>query len=224
LRLAKLILPFIAVFGFALVSDAWAAGGGTGTGGNAASQGSGAGTASGASPAATQSGGVGVGAPPPGVSTPTQPIVAGAKAKIISGIAYAPSYAPLAVQQAIWAGDQIHMKPYIAVHYASLAWLWPGYDCSGSVSYVLYKAGLLSSSPDVSGDFESYGRRGKGRWITVWGSGGHAFIEVAGIVFDTAQYASVAPVGSGPRWQPASIIAQQLADGNAYSVRHPIGF
>ena len=219
MRLAKLILPFIAVFGFALVSDAWAASGGAGTGGNTA-----AGSSSGTTAGSAQSGGVGIGAPPPGVSTPTQPIVAGSKAKIIHGVAYAPSYAPLAVQRAIWAGDQIHTKPYIAVHYASLAWLWPGYDCSGSVSYVLYKAGLLSSSPDVSGDFETYGRRGKGRWITVWGSGGHAFIEVAGIVFDTAQYASVTPVGSGPRWQPASIIPAQLSDGFGYSERHPAGY
>jgi len=128
------------------------------------------------------------------------------------------------VQKAIWAGNQIHTKPYIAVHYASMAWIWPGYDCSGSVSFVLYKAGLLSSSPDVSGDFEMWGQRGAGRWITVWGSAGHAFMEVAGIVFDTAQYASVSPIGSGPRWQPASIIPSQLSDGEDYAQRHPRGF
>jgi len=218
LRLAKLTLPIIVIFGLVVASDAWAAGGGAGTTGGSSGQGSGA------SSAATQSGGVGIGAPPPGVSTPTQPIVAGWKAKIVRGVAYAPSYAPPAVQRAIWAGDQIHTKPYIAVHYMSLAWLWPGYDCSGSVSYVLYKAGLLSSSPDVSGDFESYGRRGAGRWITVWGSGAHAFMEVAGIVFDTAQYANVMPVGNGPRWQPPWVISRQLQDGNGYAKRHPIGF
>ncbi len=197
---------------------AWAANGG-GTGGSASS-GSGGAT----QVTAAHSGGVGIGAPPPGQSTPSQPLVNGYKAKIINGVAYAPSYAPPAVKRAIWAGDQIHTKPYIAVHYASLAHLWPGYDCSGSVSYVLFKGGLLSQSPDVSGDFESYGLRGPGQWITVWGSAGHTFIELAGIVFDTAQYASVAPAGSGPRWQPASIISAQLQDGNAWSERHPAGF
>ncbi len=151
-------------------------------------------------------------------------MVRGTKAKIRHGVAYAPSLAPRAVQKAIWAGDKIHTKPYIAVHYASMSRLWPGYDCSGSVSYVLYRAGLMPNSPDVSGDFESYGNRGKGHWITVWGSSGHAFMEVAGIVFDTSHYASVTPNSSGPRWQPASIIREQLQDGNVWSERHPTGF
>ena len=169
------------------------------------------------------SGGAGITPAPAGPGTPAHPVVAGWRATIIHGVAYAPSYAPLAVREAIWAGDQIHTKPYIAVHYASLAAAWPGYDCSGSVSYVLFKAGLMSSSPDVSGDFERYGLRGRGQWITVWGSAGHAFIEVAGVVFDTAQYAAVTPGGSGPRWQPASIVREQLNDGNAWSERHPGG-
>ena len=138
-------LPVLAVLALLSASEAWAASGGAGTGGGSSAGGS-------ARIKIARSGGVGVGAPPPGVSTPSRPIVSGYKAKIVDGVAYAPSEAPLAVQRAIWAGNQIHTKPYIAVHYASLAWLWPGYDCSGSVSYVLYKAGLLSSSPDVSGD------------------------------------------------------------------------
>jgi hypothetical protein len=149
--------------------------------------------------------------------------VRGLKAKIVAGVAYAPSQAPMQVKRAIWGGNKIRTKPYIAVHYPSMAWLWPGYDCSGSVSFVLYKAGLLSSSPDVSGNFETYGSPGHGRWITVWGASGHTFVEVAGIVFDTAWYASVTPGGSGPRWQPASIVSAQLGDGEGYIERHPTG-
>lgn len=174
-------------------------------------------------PTSASSGGAGLSVMPRLRSTAAHPMVRGRKAKIINGVAYAPQEAPIQVQRAIWAGDRIHTKPYIAVHYASLASMWPGYDCSGSVSFVLYKAGLLSSSPDVSGDFETYGKRGKGRWITVWGSANHAFMEVAGLVFDTAHYANTTPGGTGPRWQPASIIPQQLADGNAYTERHPAG-
>jgi hypothetical protein len=202
----------LAMFALAGASPAWAAGG------------AGTGSTTGKTATVPNSGGAGIGAPPAGVSTASHPIVSGSKAKIINGVAYAPSLAPLTVQMAIWAGNQIHTKPYIAVHYASMAWMWPGYDCSGSVSFVLYKAGLLSSSPDVSGDFETWGRRGAGRWITVWGSAGHAFMEVAGIVFDTAQYAPVTPNTSGPRWQPASILPSQLSDGEGYSTRHPVGF
>jgi hypothetical protein len=180
--------------------------------------------ASGKPNATITSGGASYVAPPGPRSTAAHPIIRGWKAKIIHGVAYAPSYAPIQVQRAIWAGDKIRTKPYIAVHYASLAQLWPGYDCSGSVSYVLFGAGLLTSSPDVSGDFESYGLPGRGRWITVWGSGAHAFVEIAGIVFDTAHYASVTPSGSGPRWQPPSVVSAQLGDGNGYSTRHPDGF
>jgi hypothetical protein len=98
-----------------------------------------------------------------------------------------------------------------------------GYDCSGATSYVLHGAHLLSAPMD-STEFESWGRGGKGHWITVWGSAGHAFIEVAGIVFDTAHYASTTPGGSGPRWQSASIIGSQLQDGNVWSTRHPPGY
>ena len=70
---------------------------------------------------------------------------------------------------------------------------------------------------------ESYGNPGPGRWITVFASAGHAFIQVAGIVLDTAHWTSTIPSGSGPRWQPASILPAQLADGNTWTERHPPG-
>ena len=205
MRPAKLTLPIVAVLALAAAPQAWGASGGIGM-----------------SAPSGPTGGAGVDSSTV-LQTSTQPTVNGSKAKIIHGVAYAPSYAPLAVQEAIWAGDQIRSKPYRALHYASLARLWPAYDCSGSVSYVLYKAGLHSRVPDVSGGFDVWGERGSGQWITVFGSAGHAFIEIAGIVFDTAHYAGTSPSGSGPRWQPASIISSQLHDGNRYFRRHPTG-
>jgi len=57
----------------------------------------------------------------------------------------------------------------------------------------------------------------------VFASSGHAFIEVAGIVLDTAHFAPTMPGGSGPQWQPASILPSQLADGNVWTQRHPPG-
>lgn len=50
---------------------------------------------------------------------------------------------------------------------------------------------------------ESYGQPGAGQWITVYGSQGHAFIEVAGIVLDTAHYAPVQPASVPDRSRPA---------------------
>lgn len=154
-------------------------------------------------------------------SADSAPVVPGARATIRNGVAYAPAGAPSAVQRAIRAGNQIRTKPYVygGGHGSFTA---SGYDCSGAVSYVLHAAGLLSAPLD-SGEFMSWGSPGGGQWITVWGSGNHAFIEVAGIVFDTSHYASVTPGGSGPRWQPASIISRQLRDGNRYVARHPAG-
>ena len=69
------------------------------------------------------------------------------------------------------------------------------YDCSGSTDFVLYNAGLNAAQVDVgngiagdSGMLESYGDPGPGRWITVFASGGHAFIEIAGILLDTSRF------------------------------------
>ncbi len=82
--------------------------------------------------------------------------------------------------------------------------------------------------PQDSTQLETYGRPGPGAWITVYANSAHAFIDVAGVVMDTAHYAPTTPAGSGPRWQPASIItAQYVGDqtaGNAGFVqRHPQG-
>lgn len=154
-------------------------------------------------------------------STRVHPEVRGWKARIINGVAYAPSYAPMQVKRAIWAGDRIRTTSY-CYGGGHGSWNSSCYDCSGSVSYVLHGAGLLNVTMD-STELEGWGRPGRGRWINVWGSGPHAFMEVAGIVFDTAWYSSVTPGGSGPRWQPASVVGSQLGDGNYYAERHPAG-
>ena len=62
-------------------------------------------------PAAT--GGAGVASRRTAASTAAHPTVPGYVAKIINGVAYAPSYAPMQVKKAIWAGNQIRHKPYI---------------------------------------------------------------------------------------------------------------
>jgi hypothetical protein len=128
-------------------------------------------------------------------------MVQGSVAKIRNGVAYAPAYAPLAVQKAIWAGNQIRKKPYIwgGGHGAFIS---SGYDCSGAVSFVLHAAGLLKT-PFDSSEFMNWGLRGMGRWITVYTNPGHAFIEIAGARFDTSAEADPHPApGTGPHWRP----------------------
>jgi 3D (Asp-Asp-Asp) domain-containing protein len=141
-----------------------------------------------------------------------------------NGEALAPREAPAAVRRAIAAGNLIHTRPYPEpdVHYGTLAELWPAYDCSGAVSFVLYGAGLMGSEALDSGGLESYGLPGPGRWITVYANSAHAFIVVAGIAFDTADYGGLSiPPGSGPRWRSEPLA--NLGDGMSYVARHPPG-
>lgn len=167
--------------------------------------------------AAGSSGGTGF-APGPGpVSTPVHPVVPGFRAKIIKGVAYAPSYAPIQVQRAIWAGDAIRSKPYVYGG-GHGAWISSGYDCSGSVSYLLHAAGLIRISMD-SGQMMSWGLAGLGHWITIYANPGHAFVQIAGIRLDTSAEGDRQPTrGSGPRWRPT------MRSTAGYVARHPTGY
>ena len=140
------------------------------------------------------------------------------------GSAVAPREAPLQVKLAITAGNVIHTLPYPEPdqHYGTLARLWPAYDCSGATSLVLYAAGLLGPTALDSTELESYGQPGPGRWITVYANSAHAWIVVAGIALDTADYGGAPiPAGSGPRWRAEPLA--NLSDGASYVARHPVG-
>jgi peptidoglycan hydrolase CwlO-like protein len=126
------------------------------------------------------------------------------------GMVQPPAGAPSQVAQVIAAGNAIATLPYIwgGGHGSFQA---SGYDCSGSVSYALAAAGLLSSPLDSTG-FESWGDPGPGRWITVYANAGHAFMVVAGWRFDT-----VALAETGTRW------SQTMASTAGFVARHPPG-
>jgi cell wall-associated NlpC family hydrolase len=163
----------------------------------------------------TQGGGSGLAGPT--VSTVVHPTVPGTRARVIHGVAYAPSFAPVAVQRAIWAGDAIDTKPYI-LGGGHGRWRSAGYDCSGAVSYVLHAAGMLRTSED-SGQLERWGSRGLGQWITVYTNAGHAFIEIAGVRFDTsAEDDPNPPPGTGPRWRPF------MDSAPGFLARHPADY
>jgi hypothetical protein len=104
---------------------------------------------------------------------------------------------------------------------ATLPYIWggghgsfisPGYDCSGSVSFVLNAGGLLDS-PETSGEFESYGDPGPGRWVTIYATSGHVWMDIDGERFDT-----VALAEDGTRWSSGG------GEFAGYVERHPPGF
>lgn len=135
----------------------------------------------------------------------------GQTAMLKDGLAYAPKRAPKAVIRAIAAGNRLQGKPY----------KWggghaknddSGYDCSGTVSYVLREAGLMKGNM-VSSAFYQYGDRGYGDWITIYVRRGHVFMTIAGLRLDTGGDSS----RSGPKWKP------WRRGANGYTVRHPDG-
>jgi cell wall-associated NlpC family hydrolase len=137
--------------------------------------------------------------------------VSGRVAKLDShGMAHPPRSAPAPVKAAIWAGNRIQHKPY-RWGGGHGNWKDRGYDCSGSVSYVLHAGGLLTS-PLVSGAFARWGKAGRGRWITIAANGGHAFVYLAGLRLDTSGSG-----GRGPRWR----LEPRTTSG--FRLRHPAG-
>jgi len=141
-------------------------------------------------------------------------IVAGNAAKMVNGLAAAPANAPASVQEAIWQANDIIGLPYIYGG-GHASFISPGYDCSGTVSYALHGGALLSSPLD-STQFETWGSKGRGQWITIFANGGHAYMVIAGLRLDTSA-ADDPSDQQGPRWRP-------LRFSNAgYVVRHPTG-
>jgi cell wall-associated NlpC family hydrolase len=141
-------------------------------------------------------------------------LVPGSLARYVNGLAAAPMSAPAAIQDIVWAGDQLVGLPYIFGG-GHASFISPGYDCSGTVSFALHGASLLAS-PEDSSEFMVWGSHGVGRWITIFSNAGHAYMTVAGLRLDTS--AADDPTNEqGPRWRP-------LRPNNAgFTVRHPLG-
>ncbi len=158
--------------------------------------------------------------PPAGIGTAHGPtsrpelLVPGTTARYVNGLAAAPMSAPLAVQEIVWAGNELIGLPYIygGGHGSFTS---SGYDCSGTVSFALHGGSLLKTAEDSS-EFERYGSHGAGRWIAIFSNPGHAYMTVAGLRLDTSS-ADDPSNQQGPRWRP-------LRHANSgYRVRHPLG-
>jgi len=129
---------------------------------------------------------------------------------LANGVALPPLEAPEAVRQIIEAGNSIARTPY-KWGGGHGKWQDTGYDCSGSVSFALAAAGLLNG-PLASGPLMSWGEPGKGKWVTIYASPGHVYLEVAGIRFDTSGQRA-----TGSRWQ------NELRSNAGFVARHPAG-
>jgi len=153
---------------------------------------------------------------------PRQPASAGARPQRVgrtditkavalpNGVALPPLDAPEEVKQIIEAGNAIARSPYLWGG-GHGKWLDKGYDCSGSVSFALAAAGLLSG-PLASGPLMSWGEPGRGKWVTIYSNPGHVFMEVAGVRFDTSN-ARV----TGSRW------GNEMRSTAGFVARHPAG-
>jgi cell wall-associated NlpC family hydrolase len=122
-----------------------------------------------------------------------------------------PTNVPEAVQRVVAGANAIADFPYVFGG-GHGSFVDNAYDCSGSVSYALAAGGLIGA-PETSGELESWGAAGPGRYITVYANAGHTYMYIDGILFDTAGRSGV----YASRWQVVP------TDNSGYVVRHPPG-
>ncbi len=164
-------------------------------------------------------------------STPVR-FVAGEHAELAPAnghLALVPAGVPATVQAMVVAGNELQDLPY-----------GPGghpdplgaseEDCSSTVNYVLYRAGvrplgeIVRDNP-LAQDYVDWGAPGPGRWVTIYAADtptAHVFIVIAGLRLDTSHDGSdVGPnrYEDGPRWR----ILDQIPTWAHWSVRHPPG-
>ncbi len=164
-----------------------------------------AGLALSASPALAGSGGIGG----PGSGGNGGGSGPAGKAKLRNGKAVAPSNAPSRVKKVIDAANKIAKGKNYCYGGGHGSFNDNCYDCSGAVSYALH-GGRFVSSPMPSGSYRSWGKKGKGKWITVYAHSGHMYAVIAGLRFDTSMTA-----GKGPGW------SKDMRSSSGFTSRHP---
>lgn len=149
--------------------------------------------------------------------TPSNESIPGASTAILnsSGEAMIPGEAPVPVQQMIAAGNEIHAKPYVygGGHGGTLTQQASSYDCSSSIDYMLFRAGLLKDETPASGQLAEMFESGPGKWITIYANGDHVFAQIAGVWWNFGS-------PEGPNGWFGANPGNNLA---AFSARHPKG-
>lgn len=146
-------------------------------------------------------------------ATPVASAAVPAATLLPDGRAVAPPSAPPSVKAMIEAANRIRHRPY-RWGGGHRQWNSPGYDCSGSVSYVLHAGGLLESPLDSTG-FMRWGRGGAGSWVRVHANREHVFAIIAGLRWDTSMITD--GDRSGPGW------SEEMRSTGGFRVRHPVG-
>jgi hypothetical protein len=164
-------------------------------------------------------------------ATPVR-FIAGERALLAPGeghLALVPAGVPAQVQAMLVAGNELQALPY-----------GPGghpdprgareEDCSSTVNYVLYRAGvrpiaeIVRDNP-LAQDYVRWGAPGPGRWVTIYATDEpepHVFVLIAGLRLDTSHNGTdVGPnrFQDGPRWR----ILDHIPTWARWSVRHPPG-
>ena len=129
------------------------------------------------------------------------------------GRAIAPATAPPSVKAMIDAANHIRHRPY-AWGGGHRNWNSRGYDCSGSVSYVLHAGGLLDYALDSTG-FMRWGGGGPGSWVRIYASREHVYAIIAGLRWDTSM------TDDGDRQGPGR--SEDMRSGHGFRLRHPLG-
>jgi len=136
------------------------------------------------------------------------------QAKLLpGGRAVAPPSAPPAVKAMIEAANRIRSRPY-KWGGGHRRWNDRGYDCSGSVSYVMHAAGLLDYPLDSTG-FMRWGGGGAGSWVRIYANKEHVFAIIAGLRWDTSY--TTDGDRSGPGW------SEEMRPTGGFRLRHPLG-
>lgn len=144
-------------------------------------------------------------------------------------VAMIPAGAPPVVQAMLVAGNELQGLPYGPLGHPDPLGATEE-DCSSTVNYVLYRAGLralaeiLRDNP-LAQNYVHWGEPGPGRWVTVYATDSptpHVFMTIAGLRLDTSHDGTdIGPNRDqdGPRWR----IFPTIPGWAHWAVRHPPG-
>lgn len=144
-------------------------------------------------------------------------------------VALVPAGVPATVQAMVVAGNELQDLRYGPDGHPNPLGA-PDEDCSSTLNYVLYRAGvrplaeIVRENP-LAQDYMSWGAPGPGRWVTIYATDTptpHVFIVIAGLRLDTSHNGTdVGPNRNenGPRWR----ILDHIPTWAHWWVRHPMG-
>jgi Transglycosylase SLT domain len=164
-------------------------------------------------------------------ATPVR-FIAGERTTLAPGdghLALVPADAPSVVQAMVVAANELQDLPYGPDGHPDPRGALDE-DCSSSVNYVLYRAGvrpiaeIVRENP-LAQDYVGWGAPGPGRWVTIYATTSptpHVFMTIAGLRLDTSHDGTdMGPNAreGGPRWRVFAAIPAWAH----WSVRHPAG-